>query len=237
MSSIDNYFTKTEHCRNCFDCDKHSPLFRYLTNSELEMLQDERYEVIFEAGETIFKQGSSSTHTVTLTSGLAKLCLEGKHRNIIMNLIKPGNFFGGPGIYVDQRHHYTVKAITKCTSCFMSADLFKKLIRDNRDFTEAYIQMVNRKAIMSFGKILELTQKQMPGRMAGSLLYLSGEVYHSTDFKLDISRQELAELSGMTKESCIRILKEFKDAGYLSVDGQHLILHDKENLQKIYDNG
>ncbi len=201
------------------------------------MLQDERYEVIFEAGETIYKQGSSSTHTVTLTSGLAKMYLEGKHRNIIMKLIKPSDFFGGPGIYVDQRHHYTVKAITKCTCCFMSADLFKKLIRENTDFAEAYIQMVNRKAIHSFGKILELTQKQMPGRVAGSLLYLSDEVYQSTDVNLDISRQELAELSGMTKESSIRILKEFKDAGYLSVDGQHLIIHDKENLRKIYDNG
>lgn len=237
MSTIENYFTKTEHCNNCFDCDRKSPLFKHLTDEELGALRDERYEVIFDAGETIFKQGSSSTHTVTLTSGLAKMYLEGKHRNIIMKLIKPSDFFGGPGIYVDHRHHYTVKAITKCTCCFMSAELFKKLVRQNRDFAEAYIEMVNRKAIISFGKILELTQKQMPGRVAGSLLYLSDEVYQSTDFNLDISRQELAELSGMTKESSIRILKEFKDAGYLTLEGQHLTIHDKDNLQKIYDNG
>lgn len=237
MASIENYFTKTANCVNCYDCDKRSPLFKHLNDEELAELQSHRYEVIFDPGETIFKQGSSSTHTVTLTSGLAKLYLEGKHRNIIMKLIKPRDFFGGPGIFVDQRHHYTVKAITKCTCCFMDANLFKKLVKQNRDFSEAYIKMINRKSILSFGKILELTQKQMPGRVAGTLLYLTNEVYEASDVKLDITRQELAELSGMTKESAIRILKEFKDAGYVSLEGQHLVIHDEENLQKIYDNG
>ncbi|MDZ7777131.1 MAG: cyclic nucleotide-binding domain-containing protein [Bacteroidales bacterium] len=89
-------------------------------------MENSRYEVSFEPGETIFKQGSSATHTVTLTSGIAKQYLEGKHRNIILNLLKSQDFFGGLGIYVDQRHHYTVKAVTSCTSCFMDANIFKK---------------------------------------------------------------------------------------------------------------
>lgn len=237
MASIDNYFERTAHCINCFDCDKRSPLFRNLTREELRAMENARYEVSFEEGETIYKQGSSSTHTVTLTSGLAKLYLEGKHRNIILSLLKPQDFFGGPGIYVDQRHHYTVKAVKPTTCCFMDANVFKSLVRQNSDFAEAYIQMINRKAILSFSKMMELTQKQMPGRVAGSLLYLSEEVYRKTEMDLDISRQDLAELSGMTKESAIRILKEFKDAGYITLDGQHLILHDTENLEKIYQNG
>ncbi|MDZ7777130.1 MAG: helix-turn-helix domain-containing protein [Bacteroidales bacterium] len=85
--------------------------------------------------------------------------------------------------------------------------------------------------------MLELTQRQMPGRVAGSLLYLAEEVYNTNDMMLDISRQDLAELSGMTKESAIRILKEFKDAGYISLDTQHLTIHDSGNLEKISQNG
>jgi len=85
--------------------------------------------------------------------------------------------------------------------------------------------------------MLELTQKQMPGRVAGSLLYLAEEIYNTNDMMLDISRQDLAELSGMTKESAIRILKEFKDAGYISLDAQHFTIHDSENLEKISQNG
>ena len=237
MPSIDNYFERTAHCVNCFDCDRRSPLFRNLTNDQIRALEESRYEVRFEAGETIYKQGSSATHTVTLTSGLAKVYLEGKHRNIILKLLKKQDFFGGPGIYVDQRHHYTVKAITDCTCCFMDAELFKKLIKENANFAEAYIQMVNRKAIFSFSKMMELTQKQMPGRVAGALIYLFEEIYGTHDINLDISRQDIAELSGMTKESAIRILKEFKDAGYVTLEGQHLIVHDPENLRKIFSNG
>ena len=237
MPSIDNYFERTAHCVNCFDCDKRSPLFKNLTREQMKSMEESRYEVKFEPGETIYKQGSSATHTVTLTSGLAKVYLEGKHRHIILKLLKQQDFFGGPGIYVDQRHHYTVKAVTHCTCCFMDAELFKTLVRENTDFANAYIQMVNRKAIYSFSKMLELTQKQMPGRVAGTLIYLFEEIYTSHEIKLDISRQDIAELSGMTKESAIRILKEFKDAGYITLDGQNLTIHDAENLQKIYSNG
>ena len=237
MKSEDTFFRKSKYCQNCFDCDNRSELFHLLNEREVEFLHNNRYEVIFEEGETIHKQGSSASHVLTITSGLSKLYLEGKHRNIIMEILQPTDLFIAPGLFVDNRHHYTLKAITHLTACFLDAEYFQKMLHRNSNFAQRYIEIMNRKTIESYSKILELTQKQMPGRVAGALLYLSDRVYKSRDIKLDLSRQDIADLSGLTKESSIRIMKEFKDAGYISLEGQHLIINDHKNLQKIYNNG
>ncbi|MCF8308493.1 MAG: Crp/Fnr family transcriptional regulator [Bacteroidales bacterium] len=200
-------------------------------------LNNNRYEVIYNAGETIHKQGSSATHVITLTSGLAKLYLEGKHRDIILEILKPTDFFAAPGIFVDNRHHYTIKAITPTTACFLDVEHFREMINKNPYFAQKYIEMMNEKTINSFGKILELTQKQMPGRVAGAILYLSNTIYESKNMDMELSRQDIADLCGLSKESTIRILKDFKDAEYISLEGKHLTIKDHESLQQIYNNG
>lgn len=237
MKSEETFFRTSKYCNNCFDCDRRSELFSLLNDKETEILQEKRYEVIFNEGETINKQGSSASHVLTVTSGYAKLYLEGKHRNIIMEILGPRDLFLAPGLFVDSRHHYTLKAITEVTACFLDFGYFKKMITKNPIFAQRYIEIMNKKTIESYSKILELTQKQMPGRVAGALLYLTDKVYKTTDMKLDLSRQDIADLSGLTKESSIRILKDFKDAGYISLEGQHLVINDRDSLLKISSNG
>jgi CRP/FNR family transcriptional regulator len=52
-----------------------------------------------------------------------------------------------------------------------------------------------------------------------------------------LSRQELADMTGMTMESFIRILKEFKTSGIISVDGSHIHILDEDSLSLISRKG
>ena len=88
---------------------------------------------------------------------------------------------------------------------------FKNLIRTNPDFAEDFLRKVSLQSIYNYDLFISLTQKQMPGRIADALIYLSEIVYESNPFEMTISRQDLADLSGMSKESAIRILKDFKE--------------------------
>jgi CRP-like cAMP-binding protein len=53
--------------------------------------------------------------------------------------------------------------------------------------------------------------KQLPGRVADIILYFSEDIYGTQTFSFPLTRQELAELAGTTKESFIRTLSEFKN--------------------------
>ena len=73
----------------------------------------------------------------------------------------------------------------------------------------------------------------MHGRIAGALLYLHNDVFKEQNGEISIKRQDLADLTAMSKESAIRILKELKDENIISVDGNTIILNKIDNLNNI----
>jgi len=98
-------------------------MFSVLKEKELELIDRNKYTVTFKKGETIHKQGTFLSHIVSLNSGLAKLYLEGTGvSNGIIRIIKPTNFIGGPGIYFDKIHHYTVTALQDSTEPSAKSD-------------------------------------------------------------------------------------------------------------------
>jgi CRP-like cAMP-binding protein len=229
--------TKFSHSLNCIDCNCKSIIFKKLTDAELELINQNRFEVNFKAGEVMFKQGTPSPHFLCITKGLAKLYIEGYGKNLILALVKPVEYIFGPGVYVDNRHHYSAAAVEDSSACMVDVNTYKQLIRENPDFAEEFIKRVSLQSIFNFDQFVSLTQKQMHGRIADALFYLSDSVYCSNPFNMTISRQDLADISGMSKESAIRILKEFKEEGILSVDGNSVHLLNTTQLKKISETG
>ena len=79
--------------RNCFECALKSPLCDILNSEELEILNSNRYEIFFKAGETIRKQGTFMSHVISIQSGQCKMYLEGlSNKNIIIRIIQPHSF-------------------------------------------------------------------------------------------------------------------------------------------------
>ncbi len=227
-------FKKSPNCANCNECNRRSPLFSLLNDEELDLLNEDRFEVTFRAGEMIFKQGSASSHVLMLNTGMAKVYLEGHNgRNLILKIVKPVQMFGGPGIFLDQRNYYSASALEDCTVCFINVKNFKSAVRTNPDFAEKFIEDINKNSVFTFGRFMDLTQKQMPGRVADALLYLSDDVFEAEKFKINLSRQDLADMTSLSKESFIRILKEFKDDGIIKMQGDNMEILNKTALRKI----
>jgi CRP/FNR family transcriptional regulator len=82
-----------------------------------------------------------------------------------------------------------------------------------------------------------LTQKYMPGRVAETLLYLKNEIYKTGKFSTTLSRQELADMSNMTKESLVRILQQFKESNIIKTQASEIEITDEASLIHISING
>lgn len=227
-------FRRSPNCLNCNDCNVKSPLFSLLNEEELKVINEDRFEVSYKAGEMMFKQGSASTHILMITSGMAKICLEGAGgKNLLLKIVKPIQMFGGPGTFLDSRNYYSATALEDATVCFISTKNFRECIRSNPDFAEKFIEYINLNAIFTFGRIVDITQKQMPGRVADALIYLSETIYEKDHFKVTLSRQDLADMTSLSKESFIRILKEFKEEGIINMNGNFFEIVKMESLKKI----
>ena len=72
----------------------------------------------------------------------------------------------------------------------------------------------------------------MPGRIAGGLLYLAKNVFNHHEFELILTKQEIGELTAMTKESAQRILKDFQDEGIIQIKNNYLEITDLDRLSQ-----
>lgn len=227
-------FHRTINCHSCDVCNNKSPFLQLLSEEQLSILNQDRYEISFKEGENIVKQGTTSSHIIMLTSGMAKLYIEGiDNRSLILELVKPWKLIGGPGIYIDNRYHYSVTALENCSACFIDTSNFKKVVRLNPDFAEAMLSHCSFNGSKNFERLVSIVQKQMHGRIADVLLYLFKDVYGSPSFELSISRQDIGDLSGLSKDSAIRILKELEHEGVISIDGRKVDILKAEMLQMI----
>ncbi len=223
--------------QNCEECHCKKVVFTALTDAELDLIHLDRFQVTYNAGEIIFKQGSPSTYLLCLTSGLAKVYIEGLSKNLILSIIKPVEYIIAPGLYSDNRHHFSVSALVDSTGCLIAVNSFKKVMRQNLELAEEFMQRLSNQLIDNFDHTVGLTQKQMPGRIADALLYFSEKIYESNSFEMVLTRQELADFSGMSTESAIRILKDFKDEGIIEVRKNSMAILNLERLKKIQETG
>ena len=73
----------------------------------------------------------------------------------------------------------------------------------------------------------------MPGRMADALLYLHDEIFQRLKFPMIISRFELSELSAMSRESAVKLLRDFQKEGLIRISDHELEILDLDSLRKI----
>jgi CRP/FNR family transcriptional regulator len=174
------------------------------------------------------------SHVLSVNDGLAKLYLEGiEGRSSILRIVKPTSFIGGPGIYFDQRHHYTITALLDSSVCFIDLNIFKKVLSGNQAFAEEFLKDFSRDVLSAYNRLINMTQKQMPGRMADALLYLYDDIFQQPRFPMILSRFDLADLSAMSRESAVKILRDFQKEGLLKILDHEMEIPDVEALRKI----
>lgn len=228
---------KDRCCTKCFN-DGEDSIFDCLTKEELDLLVKEKRHVHFKAGETILKQNTSASHVVCIKRGLTKIIAEGEgDKKLILRLVATHSILTGGGIFMDEVRHFTAQAVTEVECCFIDSEKIFELISKNNRFAFELLKLNNRQNMQMLNNLVSITQKYMPGRVADLLLYLKNEIFLCNPFNTRLSRQELADMTGMTMESFIRILKEFKSSEIIAVDGSQIHILDEEALTLISKKG
>jgi CRP/FNR family transcriptional regulator len=115
--------------------------------------------------------------------------------------------------------------------------IFRQLLKQNSSFSYRIINLLNESTAQTYGRFFSLTQKQLHGRLADILLCLSNKIFKSSSFELPLSRADMGDLSGMSTESVIRMMKEFKDDGLIDMCSKKIELLDISRLERISEFG
>jgi CRP/FNR family transcriptional regulator, polysaccharide utilization system transcription regulator len=212
--------------------------FDLLTEEEKELVNTRSVEVNYKKGEMICKQGSFATHIMYLDKGLVKIYLEGKPKDLILTITPQKNLMGLQALYEGNTTFlYSISSYTESVVKLIDIQIFKQLLKQNPLFSFRIINILNESTSQSYGRFLSLTQKQLHGRLADILLCLSRKIFKSESFELPLSRSDLSDLTSMSTESVIRIMKDFKDDNIIDINNKSITLLDLPRLENISAKG
>jgi CRP-like cAMP-binding protein len=214
------------------------PYFQLLTEDQKELLQKNSNNVRYGNKETVFLQNTRTSHIMLLISGMIKIFKEGRSdRAVLLKIVTPGGFIGLLSVMGDQLHQYSAAAIETSEVCFIDINAFRNVLLENGKFSIQLMSIISRDGLFIFNRLMNQTHKQLPGRIAEVLRYFSETIYGSTVFDFPLTRRELAELAGTTKESFIRTLTEFKHDRIIILDGSHVEIISMDIVRTLCDLG
>ena len=231
---MDNYSESV----NCQKCKRSSNCFKKLIPSELEFINKNKTQILYKKNEIVCKQGAFASFVLYISDGLVKLYFESpNNKNINIKILKTSEFIGLSSIYGNNIYNYSAVALKDSYICLIEKESIKKLIVDNGKFASELIQGYCKNEIQLFDKIRSLGNKQMHGRLADTLLYLHNDDFKEYDIFPLLSRGDIAELAGISRESTVRLLTELKNDKIIDIDGKQIEILNIEKLKEISRRG
>ncbi len=227
-------FRKDIQCNECLlKCD----IYLTLRKNGNDFSNVNPLHVSYRRHEIICKQGNEVTHAIYLVKGTAKLYIEGlNNRNIILYIMKPHSYIGLLSFFETPTYSYSVTALEDSEICMIDLNYIKKLYVENHDFLIKLNEAFGKSVASIMHKIITLNQKNIRGRFADSLLYLS-KLQNNLRFEMLLTRRELGELSAISEENTVRLLTELKREGIIEVQGRQITILDDKLLKKISEVG
>jgi CRP-like cAMP-binding protein len=186
--------------------------------------------------QTLCKEGEFSSSMKLLIQGLAMVLIEGKDKkNLIVSILKPGDFLGFSAICGEDTYSFTAIALTDTLVCSIDRSDVVNLIRTDGEFAFNLAQWYCKSYKILFNKLKVNGFKNLQGRLADAILTLDN--YSDFDIYKYLTRKDIADFAGMPMESAVRILSEFYENKLINLPGKNIEILDRKRLEMIKKNG
>jgi len=192
----------------------------------------------FSKGESIFADGDEGRGFYLVVEGTVnvyKLSPDGKEQTL--HIVKEGDTIGAVPVFSGKSFPANARAITKSHLLFFDRKKFIQLITDKPALTMNLLALLAMRLREFTIQVENLSLKEIPGRLAAYLLYLSQEQESRNLIKLNISKAQLANILGTGPESLSRVLGNMKSRKIIEEEGANIRLLNRELLEQLAEKG
>jgi CRP/FNR family transcriptional regulator len=220
------------------DTIKENPMEEGLRLGQMEILQENKTRVSYLKGENIFKQGAFAPYVIYVVEGLVKVYLQtGFEKQVNISLAKSGDFLAFSSIFGENIHNYSSQALKDSEICMIEKESLKSILLKNPQFALQVTSKNYRNERHLFEIIKNVSYKQMRGKLASSLLYLSQDEFIKEEVFRYLTRQDIADFASVSTESAIKFLKEFEKEKIIKLEGKSIGILDLAKLESMSKNG
>ena len=209
------------------------PLFTGLSKAQYEALARICVRRSCRKGERIFSEGDEGTGFYMVVTGrvkIFKVSVEGKEQ--ILHLFGPGESFGEVSVFTGQGFPADAVTSVQTVLLFFPRLAFSALIQKDPTLALNMLAQLSGRLRHFAGLIEDLSLKEVPGRLAKYLLYLSGG-NGDGEVALDVSKGQLASLLGTIPETLSRILARMHRQGLIRLRGSQIQILDRPGIEQI----
>jgi len=186
---------------------KRSLIFSGLNDGDLDALSKLAVSHSFKAGEFVFWEGDVPAHFFVVTSGRVKVL---KHSSLgkefVVAFFGPGDVFGEVAVFEERPYPASAQAISDTAVLGIGRDRFLAFLSGHPEVALRIINMLGGRLRDAQNRLNALAGERAEQRVARTLLMLSSKLGQSLPF----TRQELADMSGTTIETTIRVMSRMK---------------------------
>ncbi|WP_214225541.1 cyclic nucleotide-binding domain-containing protein [Pedobacter sp. B4-66] len=204
----------------------------------LEGLQ-KLYEVVFQSNnkrlkkkQTLYFDGDHSQGIYFLDEGCIKtIKLNNDGRELITGLYKSKSFIGLDSLLLNSPLTESAEAVENSSVYFISKKTVLDLLDEYTELNQHIIKILSINLKQKDDQLMELAYESVRKRLSKVLIRLNNDA--SPIDHINISRDELAGLTGIATETVSRILSDFKDQGFIEKNGSQIHIIDLDSLKKI----
>jgi CRP/FNR family transcriptional regulator, dissimilatory nitrate respiration regulator len=210
------------------------PLFNGLSKAQHSELAEIAAEKRFTRSQTIFSEGDEGEGFYIVISGRVKIFkMSPDGREQILHILGPGELFGEVPVFAGARFPANAQTMEESMVFYFSRNALVSLIEKNPSIAMGMLSVLSRRLRMFASLIDDLSLKEVPGRLASYLLYLSRKEKGSEDIELDITKGQLASILGTIPETLSRILAKMSAQGIIESDGPRIRITDRQGLEDL----
>jgi len=224
--------------RATVDDVRRAPLFRRFGAEDLERLAAVSTVRSWCHGTTLFDEGDPADHFLVVTAGRIKVFkVTPGGRNLILEIFGPGDPVGAVAVYEERPYPATAEALEDAEAVAIPRSDFFRLLDSHPTLVRGLLLAMTRRLVELTVRLAELTGGRVETRIARLFLKLAEDVGRRGDggvfIPLSLSRQELADLTGTSIETCIRIMSRWGKEGVVRTDREGFTVLDRDVLLEL----
>jgi CRP/FNR family transcriptional regulator len=212
-------------------------VFAGLPPKELEGLAAVAREETYRARDYVFMEGDPGRWFCLVRTGRVKIVRHSRTgKDVVLELLGPGEVFGGVAVIERRAYPAAAQALEPTVVLKIPADPILALTERYPSLVKELALTLGRRLRAAHDSVKALSVDPVEARLAARLLALAEREgtrgTHGLTLPFHLTRQSLADMTGTTVETTIRIVSRWLRDGLVADEGGRLVVKDADALRE-----
>lgn len=215
-----------------------STIFRRLSAEDRQRLAAVAQMRKYGKGQTLFSEGDAPEVLFTVVSGRVKVYkMTARGTDVILEIFGPGDPVGAAAVYEGRPYPASAMALEPTTCVSVPRRAYFALLEAHPSLVRGLLSGLSVRLVELTNRLAELTGGRMEARFARLFLKLAGDVGQKRAdgifIAMPLSRQELADMTGTTIETTIRIMSRWGKQNIVRTESDGFLVVERDALESL----